>query len=40
MFNDSLPTFIAAFTKHRKVTEKELDEIQQIIDGFRKGGSV
>lgn len=39
-FNDSLPAFIAAFTKHRKVTEKELDEIQQIIDGFRKGGTV
>ena len=39
-FNDSLPTFIAAFTNHRNVTEKELDEIQQIIDGFRKGGSV
>ena len=39
-FNDSLPTFIAAFTKHRNVTEKQLDEIQQIIDGFRKGGSV
>lgn len=39
-FDDSLPAFIAAFTKHRKVTEKELDEIQQIIDGFRKGGSV
>ena len=39
-FNDSLPTFIAAFTKHRKVTVKELDEIQLLIDGFRKGGSV
>lgn len=39
-FDASLPSFIAAFTKHRKVTEKELDEIQQIIDGFRKGGSV
>ena len=39
-FDASLPSFIAAVTKHRKVTEKELDEIQQIIDGFRKGGSV
>lgn len=39
-FEDSLPAFIAAFTRHRNVTEKEIDEIQQIIDGFRKGGTV
>lgn len=39
-FEDSFPAFIAAFTRHRNVTEKEIDEIQQIIDDFRKGGTV
>ncbi len=36
-FEGSLPAFVAAFTKHRKITEKEVDEIQQMIDQFRKG---
>lgn len=39
-FDDSLPSFIAAFAKHRRVTEKDLDEIQQIINHFRQGGSL
>ena len=37
-FLGSLPAFIAAFARNRKVTEKELDEVQAMIDGFRKGG--
>lgn len=37
-FEGSLPAFIAAFTKHQKMSEKELDEVQQIIDRIRKGG--
>lgn len=37
-FDGSLPAFIAAFTKHKKVTEKEIDEIQKMIDQFRMGG--
>ena len=37
-FLGSLPAFIAAFARNRKVTEKELDEVQAMIDSFRKGG--
>ncbi|MGN0684126.1 MAG: BlaI/MecI/CopY family transcriptional regulator [Oscillospiraceae bacterium] len=36
-FEGSLPAFIAAFTKHQKISEAELDEVQQMIDRFRKG---
>lgn len=37
-FEGSLPAFVAAFTKHQKISEKELDEVQAMIDRFRKGG--
>ena len=37
-FEGSLPAFIAAFTKHRKLSEDEIDEVQRMIDSFRKGG--
>ena len=36
-FEGSLPAFIAAFTKHQKITDKELDEVQAMIDRYRKG---
>lgn len=36
-FEGSLPAFVAAFTKHQQVSEKEIDEIQNMIDQFRKG---
>ena len=36
-FEGSLPAFIAAFTKHQKISEKELDEVQKMIDRYRKG---
>lgn len=36
-FEGSLPAFIAAFTKHQKISEKELDEVQKMIDLYRKG---
>ena len=36
-FEGSLPAFIAAFTKHQKLSEKELDEVQKMIDRYRKG---
>lgn len=36
-FEGSLPAFIAAFTKHRKLSEDEIDEVQRMIDSFRKG---
>ena len=31
-FEGSLPAFIAAFAKHQKLSEKEIEEIQKIID--------
>ena len=37
-FEGSLPSFIAAFTRHRKISEQEIDEVQRMIDEFRKGG--
>lgn len=37
-FEGSLPAFVAAFTKYQKISEKELDEVQAMIDRFRKGG--
>lgn len=37
-FEGSLPAFIAAFTKHQKLSESELNEVQQMIDRIREGG--
>lgn len=34
-YKGSLPAFIAAFTSRKKLTEKEVDEIQQMIDAFK-----
>ena len=36
-FEGSLPAFIAAFTKYQKISEEELDAVQQMIDRYRKG---
>ena len=38
-FEGSLPAFIAAFTKHRQISDDEIDAVQQMIDCFRKGES-
>ncbi len=38
-FEGSLPAFIAAFTKHQKISEEEIDAVQQMIDRYRKGES-
>ena len=38
-FEGSLPAFIAAFTKHKKLSEKEIDEVQAMIDRYRKEDS-
>jgi predicted transcriptional regulator len=35
-FEGSLPAFIAAFTKHQKLSDKEIDAVQQMIDNYRK----
>lgn len=37
-FDGSLPAFIAAFTKHRRLSGAELDEMQRMIDEYREGG--
>ena len=37
-FEGSLPAFVAAFARHQNLSEKDLDEVQQMIDRFRKGG--
>ena len=36
-FEGSLPAFIAAFTKHRKLSDSEIDAVQAMIDNYRKG---
>ncbi len=36
-FEGSLPAFVAAFTKHQKISEEEIDAVQRMIDRFRKG---
>ena len=36
-FEGSVPAFVAAFTKQQKLSEKEIDSIQQMIDSYRNG---
>ena len=36
-FEGSLPAFFAAFTKRQKISDRELDELQSLIDRVRKG---
>lgn len=35
-FGGSLPAFLAAFSTRKKLTDKEIDEIQRIIDSMRE----
>ncbi len=35
-YSGSLPAFIAAFISNKKLTAKEADEIQKMIDEFKK----
>ena len=37
-FQGSLPAFVAAFTKRQDISDKELEEVQQMIDRIRNGG--
>ncbi len=37
-FEGSVPAFLAAFTRQQKLTDKELDEVQRMIDCIRRGG--
>jgi len=34
-FDGSLPRFLAAFTRRKKLSKKEIDELQKLIDGNR-----
>ena len=36
-FEGSLPAFIAAFTKHQKLSAEDIDEVQHMIDCIRRG---
>ncbi len=36
-FEGSLPAFIAAFTRHKKLSDEELDSIGEMIDRYRRG---
>lgn len=36
-FGGSLPAFVAAFTKHQKLSDADLDEVQRMIDRIRRG---
>ena len=38
-FGGSLPAFVAAFTRHQSLSEKDLDEVQRMIDRIRRGGN-
>ena len=37
-FEGSLPAFVAAFTKRQNLSERDLDEVQRMIDRIRRGG--
>lgn len=35
-FNGSLPQFLAAFTRRKKLSDKEIEELEQLIETHRK----
>ncbi|MBQ9135961.1 MAG: BlaI/MecI/CopY family transcriptional regulator [Lachnospiraceae bacterium] len=37
-FNGSLPHFLAAFSKRKKLSEKEVQELKKLIEDFEEGG--
>ena len=36
-FDGSLPAFIAAFTKRKSLSKKDMEEIRRMIDSFEEG---
>lgn len=36
-FGGSLPAFISAFTRSKKLSAAEQDELRRLIDGFKRG---
>ncbi|NLC40277.1 MAG: BlaI/MecI/CopY family transcriptional regulator [Clostridiaceae bacterium] len=37
-FDNSLPKFIAAFTRSKKLTNEEIEELKSLIDNFEEEG--
>lgn len=37
-FEGSLPAFVAAFTRHRRLSQNEIDQVQAMIDKAREEG--
>ena len=35
-FEGNIPQFLAAFTRNRKLSKKEIDEIQKMIDDYKE----
>ena len=35
-FDGSIPSFLATFTKSQQLTDSEIQELQQMIDRFRR----
>ncbi|MBP3700459.1 MAG: BlaI/MecI/CopY family transcriptional regulator [Lachnospiraceae bacterium] len=38
-FEGSLPAFVTAFARHKRISAREIEEVQRMIDAY-KGGSV
>ena len=38
-FEGSLPAFLAAFARHRRLSDSELQELQDMIESYKNGGS-
>ena len=39
-FEGSLPAFVAAFTRHQKLSRSDIDAVQAMIDQYRKGEEI
>lgn len=39
-FEGSLPAFVAAFTRHQKLSRADIDAVQAMIDQYRKGEEI
>lgn len=37
-FEGSLPAFVAAFTRDQRISQAEIDAVQEMIDRYRNGG--
>ena len=39
-FEGSVPSFVAAFAKFKKISQTEIDQLQAMIDSYRKGEDI